>query len=180
MISFLPFFHLWIGIVKENTPFVESMWSNISINHKFYYKELNLWIYSLFFFVIQWLGLESRKNTEIEWEPTLFEFERRNNKKILFPDTSIDQIRSLFWWISERITSIQVMNINYSNFKPKELPFSCLSKKGFKKNFAGYTHSHSPGKKWREISIYEEYCVKNERQKKTEKLSLEEIQFFDH
>jgi len=25
------------------------------------------------------------------------------------------------------------MNINYSNFKPKELPFSCLSKKGFKK-----------------------------------------------
>lgn len=63
---FAIFFHLWI--VNESISFVDSMPSNISIKHKFYYKVSNLWIYPLFLFVIQRLVLESRKNTETEIE----------------------------------------------------------------------------------------------------------------
>lgn len=57
-------FHLWI--FNEPTSLVDSMRSNISLMHEFYYKVSNLWIYSLFLFVISQFFFESRKNTEID------------------------------------------------------------------------------------------------------------------
>lgn len=67
MLSFLPFFHLWI--VNEPTSFVYFMGSNLSIKHDFHYiinSKVGAHESILCFFLIQCLVLESKKNTEIE------------------------------------------------------------------------------------------------------------------